>query len=118
MIENFVKDLPKYKKIDAVYLFGSYLNNFGNLSDIDFCIIGNLGAKEKKEILRDSPELFDVSFFEELPNFIRAKIFSRGRLIYLKKGANLDSLKYSTLTEYRDFMFFMKKRVMEKFKNV
>jgi len=116
-IENFAGFLSKKKNVEAVYLFGSYLSNFGNLSDIDLCIIGNLNAKEKKEILRESPELFDVSFFNELPIYIKVRVFGGGKVIYLNERADIEELKYNTLREYRDFMFFMKNRFTERFKN-
>lgn len=118
IIRNFVENLAKNRKVDAVYLFGSYLKNFGNLSDIDICIIGKLNNSEKKKILRESSEPFDISFFEELPVFIKARIFSEGEEKFVRNEEKIKYLKFDVLKDYRDFMFFMKDRIMEKFKNV
>ena len=83
-IKTFVKRTSRDKEIIAIYLFGSYPENFSNRSDIDICIIGKLKDSEKRKIIRDSPELFDISFFDELPVFIKVRIFKRGRELFVR----------------------------------
>lgn len=116
-INDFVKEVSKNKKINSIYLFGSYLNNFGNLSDIDICIIGTLNSKEKKEILRESSEIFDVCFFDELPIFIKVRVFKEGKEMFSGNKKKTEIIKYLTLKEYRDFIFFMKNRINGVFQN-
>ncbi len=116
-IKKIVKDLSKNKKVYSIFLFGSYLKNFGNLSDIDICIIGKLNENEKKKILRDSPEKFDISFFEELPIFIKVRVFKDGKELFVRNKNKIEEIKSNTLKEYREFMFFMKNRMTEKFEN-
>ncbi|MEK6827019.1 MAG: hypothetical protein AABX99_00870, partial [Nanoarchaeota archaeon] len=88
-----------------------------NLSDIDICIIGKLNENEKKKILRDSPEKFDISFFEELPIFIKVRVFKDGKELFVRNKNKIEEIKSNTLKEYREFMFFMKNRMTEKFEN-
>ena len=116
-IKKIVKDLSKNKKVYSIFLFWSYLKNFGNLSDIDICIIGKLNENEKKKILRDSPEKFDISFFEELPIFIKVRVFKDGKELFVRNKNKIEEIKSNTLKEYREFMFFMKNRMTEKFEN-
>lgn len=118
-INKIVKEISKNKDILAVYLFGSFRDKTnGSRSDVDICVIGKLNDNEKKKILRESPEVLDISFFDELPIFIKVRVFRFGKELYLKNQKEIDLIKLNTLKEYRDFMLFVGKRVKEVFENV
>lgn len=117
-IDDFAKKISKNKKVIAIYLFGSYLKNFGTCSDIDFCVIGKLNSNEKKRILRETPERFDISFFDEIPIFIKVRVFKEGKGLFVRNKRIVEEIKMDTLKEYREFMFFMKRRMVEMFGNV
>lgn len=115
MIERLAGDLSENNKIIAVFLFGSYLNgNYKEFSDIDICIIGNLSEKEKKEILRNLPEKFDISFFDELPVWIKMRAL-KGKCLLLKDKEKLHSIAMNTIHEYNDFLPLIKRGIERRF---
>lgn len=120
LFQNIMNIIGKIESIDAVYLFGSHSRKEENInSDVDLCIIGNLKEKEKKEIKSSIPEKADVSFFEELPIFIKIKIFSEGNQLFIKEGKeqHIEELKWKTLIEFREFLPLIKIRINEMMKN-
>ena len=116
-IKELTAKLSKNKSILAIYLFGSYLENFRPMSDIDFCIIGQLNKIQKKKILRDFSEKFDISFFDELPITIKIKVFSEGKELFSRNEEKIHNLKWETLYQYREIAPFIQKRINSMFQN-
>ncbi len=117
-IRELTAKLTKNKSILAIYLFGSYPENFSPMSDIDICIIGKLNKPQKKKILRDFPEKFDISFFDELPITIKIKIFSEGKELFSQDAEKLHALKWETLYQYREIAPFIQNRINSMLQNV
>ncbi len=101
---EITKKISKLKNVEAVYIFGGYANgkvHFG--SDIDICIIGNLTKKDKENIRGLSiPDNYDISFFNELPIWIKMRIFS-GKLLFCRNKEFVYGACFKTLKEYSDF---------------
>lgn len=116
--KNILEKVEKIENIEAVYLFGSYARNESNEnSDIDICIIGNLERNEKIEILSLFSEKVDISFFNELPIFIKIRVFSEGKEILIREDKKnfIEDLKWRTLQEFIEFLPFIQKRMEANF---
>jgi len=115
-ITRINKKISKIKKVDAIYVFGSYVDERFNpyLSDIDICIIGNLNQEEKYKILREIPEIFDISFFDELPIYIKFRVLKQGKCLFMRDLEKLNTIKLITISEYLDFKSSLNKFI-EKF---
>jgi len=100
------------KKIDAVYVFGSFTNEkFNSLSDVDICFLGKFSFKEKAKIVSFFGELFDVSFFNDLPVYIKIRVFREGKRIYSSDIKKVYAYLFNTIREYEDFLPIIKSRV-------
>jgi predicted nucleotidyltransferase len=114
-IDKIAIEIAKIKNVRAVYLFGSYaLGKQNALSDIDLCIVGNLTTKEKRDAFHSSDNL-DISFFNELPIWIKTRIFRDGKPIVIKNEKEIYDLAFTTLREWEDFRPLLNKRVFERF---
>jgi len=118
-VNELKEKLSKNRKILSVYLFGSAVNGkLRRMSDIDICIIGKLNGSEKRKILRESSEKFDISFFDELPITIKFRVFRDGKELFVRDELRIGIIKMETLKEYRDYYETVKKRISERFENV
>ena len=120
IINKITREIAKIKNIDAIYLFGSSARREQNKnSDIDLCIIGKLNKEEKTNLFSFASEKIDICLFNEIPIFIQIRVFSEGKLLFIKKGAktSIDSLKWNTLIKFREFLPFLKIRIKEMFEN-
>jgi len=101
------------RKIDSVYLFGSFANGkFNNLSDVDVCFFGEYSWEDKIKIISLFDEIFDVSFFQDLPIWIRIRVFREGKRIYTKGVKKEYAYLFSTIREYEDFLPIIKNRMV------
>ncbi len=116
-IKELTAKLSKNNSILAIYLFGSYPENFRPMSDIDICVIGQLNKIQKKKILRDFSEKFDISFFDELPITIKIKVFSEGKELFSRDKEKLHELKWETLYQYREIAPFIQQRINSMLQN-
>lgn len=109
-------DLTKNKKIVAVYLFGSIVSGkFGNFSDIDVCIIGeNLEFDEMAKIHGEFSENYDVSFFDEMPIWIKMRVL-KGIPVIVNDNEKLYDISFMALAEYEDFKYLINERVARRF---
>lgn len=108
--------LKKNKKINSVHLFGSNVTKKSNsLSDINICIIGSLDSDEKLKIISLFPENYDVYFFENLPIWMKIRVFREGRVLFVKDRNRLYETLFATIREYEDFLPIIKRRVVETF---
>ena len=96
--------IGKIKSVDAVYLFGSCASgDVHTNSDIDICIIGDLNKKEKNSIFENiHSDRYDVSFFSELPIWIKIRVF-RGKALFIRNKERVYEACFRTLREYFDF---------------
>lgn len=118
-INKISKEIAKNKNVKAVYLFGSYATgNIKPLSDIDLCVIGNLKERDKIKISGYSSDNLDVSFFDELPIYIKFRVFRDGKPLLIKDENYLNLVKKITLNQYRDFKPIINKRIKEVFEYV
>jgi len=115
-LENIAKELNKIKKIDAIFLFGSYaLEKSNSSSDIDICIFGNLSEGDKSHISLEFPEKYDISFFEELPIWIKTRVLKEGKPLLIKNEKALIEVAFKTMHEWEDFRPTLNKLIMERF---
>jgi len=118
-IKKIIKKISDNKNVKAVYLFGSYAkNNVKPMSDIDLCIFGNIKERDKRKIAAYSSDNLDISFFDELPIYIKFRIFKEGKPLIIRDEEYLEIIKLITLKQYRDFKPIIDKRVKEIFKDV
>lgn len=110
------KCLIKNKKIVAVYLFGSVaFRDTNNFSDVDICILGNeFGPMEKLRIIGGFPDNYDVSFFEDMPPWIKMRVL-RGIPIIMTNSEDLYSISFKALAEYEDLSHLLNQRVRQRF---
>ena len=106
----------KNKKIVAVYLFGSVVNGSTTaLSDIDICVIGeNMSLDEKIIACREFPENYDISFFDEIPIWIKIRVL-KGVVVVVNDSEKLYDISFRTLAEYEDFKYLINKRIVRRF---
>ena len=113
IIKRIVK---KYPKINSVHLFGSALNRKTNkFSDIDICFIGGVGFEDKIKIMGEFSENYDISFFEDLPIWIKKRVLSEGKIIYVKNLDKLYDENFEVVREYEDFSKIIKGRIIKNF---
>ncbi len=115
-IDKIAKEIGRIKNVRAVYLFGSYATgkNFP-FSDIDLCIIGNLSQKEKYAALSSLSDNLDISFFEDLPIYIKIRVFREGKPLYIKDKDFINFVKVKTIKKYLDFRKIINRYTKEVF---
>lgn len=111
--KSIAKSLRYFKrKTDAIYLFGSFLTKkFGPMSDVDVCFFGNYTFEEKLKICSFFGDRFDVCFFNELPIWIRIRVFHNSKSIFVKEKSKMYSYLFNTIREYEDFLPIIKGRM-------
>ncbi len=113
--DKIIEKMKKIKNVNSIHLFGSQVTGkTTKFSDVDICITGKLRDKEKLNIFKEFSK-YDVSFFNELPIWIKIRVFRNGEIIYVKDKHQLYNLLFSTIKEYEDFLPLIKRRVIEKF---
>lgn len=110
-IKKAIINISKIKRVDAVYLFGSFLTGKMNkFSDVDICVIGKLSENEKyrvrSEFLSDK---YDVCFFNSLPIWIQMRIFKEGKMLFSRDNEKIRRMKMITLRGYLDFKYSINK---------
>lgn len=116
---EIVNKIRESVNVKAVYLFGSYAKGEQNeSSDIDLCVFGKLKDKEKREIASYGSDFIDISFFEELPLYIKFRVLKEGRPLFVKDEKFLNAVKIQTLHDYLDFKQLIDKHIAKTLKNV
>jgi len=110
-LRRAVRNLKDMKKVEAVYLFGSYATGRQlPFSDIDVCVIGrSLSVAERNKIASFGSEKVQISIFDELPIYIKFRVLKDGRLLFCRNDSYLHDTKFSTLKEYFDFWPLLKR---------
>lgn len=112
-----IEELKKNKAVESVIQFGSSVGK-KDFRDIDLCIFTSrkLNLKEKLKLLRNLPEKYDVSFYEDLSLNIKKEVLSKGKIIFTNNYYNLlKRIMYVELEypRYRSFLEdYHKKRMV------
>ena len=71
--------------MESIVQFGSSLEK-KDFRDIDLCIFTSkrLSLKEKLKLIRDLPEKYDVSFYDDLPLNLKKEVLSKGKILFTK----------------------------------
>ena len=104
-----VNALKKNKSVESIVQFGSSLNK-KEFNDIDLCIFttGPISLKKKLSLLRGLPELYDVSFYDDLPVHIKREVLVKGKIIYTRNYYHLLKMLQYIDDEYPRYKLFLK----------
>jgi len=93
----------------AVILFGSHaLDAAGPASDVDVCVVleargpSGIEASRKRLDYLDGRDL-DVKIFQQLPLYIRSRVFKEGRVLFVRDEDRLYELAFRTARAFEDF---------------
>jgi len=104
-----VDSLKKDKAVESIVQFGSSLNK-KEFNDIDICIFTKspLSLQRKLTLLRGLPELYDVSFYDDLPLHLKREVLVKGKILYTKNYYNLLKMLQYIEDEYPRYQLFLK----------
>lgn len=110
-INEAISKLKSSKLVHSIILFGSKVRGTQKeKSDIDICIIPEpdveMPLKERISINNSVPENIDISFIDELPVYIRKRVFLEGRVLYTQ-----DMYYVLTLSKINDIEYERYKRL-------
>ncbi len=110
-INEIISKLKRYRFVHSIILFGSKARGTEKeKSDIDICIISKpdieITLKERISLSNSVPENIDISFIDELPVYIRKRIFLEGRVMYTQ-----DMYHVLTLSKINDLEYERYKRL-------
>jgi predicted nucleotidyltransferase len=125
-INEIISKLKSSRLVHSIILFGSKARGTEKeKSDIDICVIlkpdVEITLKERISLNNSVPENIDISFIDELPVYIRKRIFLEGRVLYtqdmyyvltLSKINDLEYERYKRLT--REYHKHVMERVRER----
>jgi len=114
-IEKLISNLRSFKFVHSIILFGSKARGTEKeKSDIDICIIPEpqieISLKERISLNNSMPQNVDISFLDELPVYIRKRIFLEGRVLYTK-----DMYYILTLSKINDLEYERYKRLTKEY---
>lgn len=80
-----LENLKKNRLVESIIQFGSSLERKDH-RDVDLCIFTTkpLSLREQFAITRDTREIFDISFYDDLPIQIRKEVLSNGKILFTK----------------------------------
>ncbi len=103
-IRKILKSIKRHKNVVAVIIFGSQAKGTATLmSDLDICVILDGNKTNKAGISAVGGDRIDISFFDELPIYIRYRVFKEGIPLYIKDEAKFSGILADTLSEFMDF---------------
>jgi uncharacterized protein len=107
-IKELIERAKKDPSILAIAFFGSYARK-EKYRDIDICIFmknknyGDLTlSKKRMKYMIDSTK-YDVQIFQQLPIYIKKRIFKDAKVIYCKNYDKLYDLSFETIREFEHF---------------
>ncbi|ADT83606.1 type VII toxin-antitoxin system MntA family adenylyltransferase antitoxin [Thermococcus barophilus] len=121
MIEEVVEELKLYPWIIAVYLFGSQATGKAKpYSDYDICVITEpkITKAQRREILSFSSRKIDISIFWDLPIYIRFRVLSEGKPLFVRDEKKLHRIKARAFKEYWDFKPLLERHLKRVLSNV
>jgi predicted nucleotidyltransferase len=110
-INEMISKLKSFKFVHSIILFGSKARGTQKeKSDIDICVIPKpdieIPLNERISINNSVPENIDISFIDELPVYIRKRVFLEGRVLYTQ-----DMYYILTLSKINDIEYERYKRL-------
>lgn len=114
-ISEVVLKLKSFRFVHSIILFGSKARGTEKEeSDIDICIIPQpdveITLKERISLNNSVPENIDISFIDELPVYIRKRVFLEGRILYTQ-----DMYHVLTLSKINDLEYERYKRLTDEY---
>src|SRR3989344_1856161 len=91
-LEKIAEKAKKDKEILAVIVFGSFARG-EKFEDVDVCLVMNknydsVKAGKMRIELSSLSDKFDVHIFQQMPLYVRARIFREGKLFFCRdRGA-------------------------------
>lgn len=103
-LEKTLDRIKRYENVLAIIIFGSQAKGKATrLSDIDICVVLSDVNRNKALISTCGSDKMDISFFDELPIYMRYRVFKEGVLVYARDEAKLTGIMGNTLSEFMDF---------------
>ncbi|MCZ7360744.1 MAG: nucleotidyltransferase domain-containing protein [Candidatus Methanoperedens sp.] len=114
-INDVILKLKSFRFVHSIILFGSKARGTEKeKSDIDICVISKpdieIPLKERISLNNSVPENVDISFMDELPVYIRKRIFLEGRVLYTQ-----DMYYILTLSKINDIEYERYKRLSKEY---
>jgi predicted nucleotidyltransferase len=114
-INEMISKLKRFRFVHSIILFGSKARGTEKEnSDIDICVIPKpdieISLKERISINNSVPENIDISFMDELPVYIRKRVFLEGRVLYTQ-----DMYYVLTLSKINDIEYERYKRLTKEY---
>jgi len=107
-VEKIVEKARKDEDVLAVILFGSCARK-ERYSDVDVCVVLDSKefsplflSKKRLEYLKDFPNM-DVRVFQQLPSYVKVRVFKDGELVLCKDEDRLYDLNFFTIREFECF---------------
>jgi len=93
--------LKKNQVVETVIQFGSSLVR-KDYRDIDICILtkNKISLKEKIKVISLFPEIYDISFYEDLPLNVKQEVL-RGKILFCRNKLKL----FQEMQKVNDGMF-------------
>lgn len=108
-IKKLISGLKKIKSVKAAILFGSHAKGKPRKeSDIDVCVITD---KKNDEALEFSSDKLDISLYDNLPLYVRYRVFRDGEILFNKDDKLFTKLKFWTIKQYLDEKYWRDKFV-------
>lgn len=105
-LKQIAEKAKKDKEILAVIVFGSFARR-EKFEDIDVCLVLDKkydSLKMSRKALQFSlSDKLDVHVFQQLPLYIRPRIFKDGKLIFCRNYEALHDIAIQTMKEFEDF---------------
>jgi len=107
-IDEAILKLKNSRLVHSIILFGSKARGTEKeTSDIDICVIPKpdveITLKERISLNNSVPENIDISFIDELPVYIRKRIFLEGRVLYTQDMYHVLTLSKINDMEYERY---------------
>lgn len=111
IVNEIISKLKSYSFVHSIILFGSKARGTEKeKSDIDICVIPKpdleISLKERICLNNSVPENVDISFMDELPVYIRKRVFLDGKVFYTQ-----DMYYVLTLSKINDIEYERYKRL-------
>ena len=118
-LDGLVKKIKTNKNVTAIYLFGSQVTGRARQdSDVDIAVILKNPTWKEEYNISYNDGLFDVHAFSRLPLIIKFRIFSEGKLLFLRDKNYVADVCLNAIKYYRDFEPFFHRFCMGVISNV
>ncbi len=114
-LNEVILKLKSSKLVHSIILFGSKAKGTEKeKSDIDICVIPKpdfeITLKDRISLNNSVPENIDISFIDELPVYIRKRVFLEGRVLYTQ-----DMYHVLTISKINDLEYERYKRLTREY---